>query len=317
MIRIKIPATSANLGPGFDSIGVALSLYNYVEIETGSPDGRPLTIRAKPRAPGNETLSWYREPVAGVPTDESNLIYKSISYFYRLAGEPIPPFTITQEDYIPMDRGLGSSAACVTAGLLAANHFTGRNMPLEKLIDIAARIEGHPDNTTPALAGGMTVGVMTDNGLVYSKVEGPWVTGLKFAVFIPTFKLATKKARAVLPPQYARRDLIFNASRAALLVAALTTGDFEKLSAALEDRVHQPFRQDLVPGMAEIMREAPAYGAYNVVLSGAGPSLLAMTADGDFVKKIKPFTEQLPHRWDVGWITPDTRGAALEIPKQL
>jgi homoserine kinase len=246
-----------------------------------------------------------------VPTDESNLIYKSFAYFYNALGREAPPVTIVQEDYIPMDRGLGSSSACVTAGLLSANYFSGERLPQEKLIDMAARLEGHPDNTTPALAGGLTVGVMTDTGLVYSKVEGPWRSKLKIALFIPAFKLATKKARAVLPPQYARRDLIFNASRAALLVAALTSGDFEKLSAALEDRVHQPYRQDLVPGMAEIMREAPSFGAYNVVLSGAGPSLLAFTEDENFVQKIQPFTRQMPHRWDVGWITPDDTGAVL------
>jgi homoserine kinase len=250
--------------------------------------------------------------VTNVPSDETHLIYQSFAYLFFTINEPVPPVTVIQEDYIPADRGLGSSAACVVAGLLAANMMTGNKLSHEQLIDIAARIEGHPDNTTPALAGGMTVGVMTDKGLVYSKVGGPWVERLRFALFIPAFKLSTVKARAVLPPQYARRDLIYNASRSALLIAALTSGDFGKLAEALNDRVHQPYRQDLVPGMAEIMREAPSYGAYNVVLSGAGPAMLAVTEDENFVEKIKPFAAQLTHRWDVGWIEPDLTGAIAE-----
>lgn len=309
MLRLKIPATTANLGPGFDSIGMALALYNYVDIEIGGD--KPLTVCQRPSDPARQTLDWYCEPVNGVPSDETHLIYKTLLYFYNLIREPLPSFIITQEDHIPMARGLGSSAACVAAGLLAGNHLTGERFSIEALIDIAARIEGHPDNTTPALAGGLTVGVMTDNGLVYSRLDGPWSNKLRFALFIPAFTLLTQKARAVLPPQYARHDMVFNASRAALLVAALTNGDFEKLSVAMEDRVHQPYRQDLVPGMAEIMREAPTYGAYNVVLSGAGPALIAVTEDPLFVSRIKPFAAQLPHRWDVGWIEPDMNGAVV------
>jgi homoserine kinase len=292
---------------------MALTLYNHTFIKPGAPSGKKLEVIQKTPSPEKSSVGWFFEPVTNVPADETHLIYKSFAYLFFTINEPVPPVTIIQEDYIPADRGLGSSAACVVAGLLAANMMTGNQLSHERLIDIAARIEGHPDNTTPALAGGLTVGVMTDRGLVYSKVpDSPWAEKLRFALFIPAFGLSTAKARAVLPPQYARRDLIYNASRSALLIAALTSGDFEKLAEALNDRVHQPYRQDLVPGMAEIMREAPSYGAYNVVLSGAGPALLAMTEDEKFVDKIKPFAAQLLNSWDVGWIKPDLSGAAAE-----
>jgi homoserine kinase len=172
-------------------------------------------------------------------------------------------------------------------------------------------LDGHPDNTTPALVGGLTVGVLTDEGLVYQRIGGEWETGLRFALFVPSFPLLTKKARAVLPSQYTRRDLVFNASRTALLVSAMQSGDYEKLAVAMDDRAHQPYRQDMIPGMAEIMREAGVYGAYNIFLSGAGPAMIAVTTDEKFVDRVKSFIAQMPHKWDVGWITPDVFGASV------
>jgi len=311
-VTVKIPATTANMGPGFDCIGMALSLYNYVSVQEGTANGAALDVRVKPPDNTRNTLDWYQEPVSGVPLDESNLVYKTLCYFYQCMGLPVPPLTITQEDYIPMARGLGTSAACVAAGLLAANRLTGDQQSASQIVTMAARLDGHPDNTTPALLGGLAVGVMTDNGPVYSRVGGAWESKLKFALFIPAFTLLTKRARAVLPPRYARRDLVFNASRTALLVAALVNGDYEKLSVAMDDRAHQPYRQDLVPGMAEIMREARPCGAYNIFLSGAGPAMIAVTEDLLFIPRIKPFIEQLSHRWEVGWVTPDLTGAVVQ-----
>ncbi len=309
MVKLKIPATTANMGPGFDCIGMALELYNYVTVSEGTESGKTLDINVKR---GNlRPLTWYNAPVTGVPLDETNLIYKTVQYFYQLAGKTVPPLTITQEDYIPMARGLGTSAACVAAGLLAGNALTGNELSLPEIAEIAARLDGHPDNTTPALVGGLTVGVLTDGGLVYHRVPGEWERGLKFALFIPSFTLLTKKARAVLPPQYTRRDLVFNASRTALMVSAMQSGDFDMLRVAMDDRAHQPYRQDMIPGMAEIMREAVPYGAYNIFLSGAGPALIAVTNDELFVDKIRTFLSQLPHKWDVGWISPDLHGAEM------
>ncbi len=308
-VKLKIPATTANMGPGFDCIGMALSLYNYITVTEGTEDGSLLQVKTVNGTRG--ALPWYNESVTDVPFDETNLIYKTIQYFYQTVNMPVPPLTIIQEDYIPMARGLGTSAACVAAGLLAGNALTGNTQSISAIVEMAARLDGHPDNTTPALVGGLTVGVLTDGGLVYHRVPGAWETGLKFALFIPSFTLLTKKARAVLPPQYTRGDLVFNASRTALLVSAMQSGDFEKLAVAMDDRAHQPYRQDMIPGMAEIMREAGSYGAYNIFLSGAGPAVIAVTNDNNFINKAKPFVAQLSHKWEAGWIYPDLQGAKI------
>jgi homoserine kinase len=299
------------MGPGFDCIGMALQIYNYVTVSTGTDNGSQLVIKT---ARGRQNpLPWYNAPVTGVPIDESNLIYKTLTFFYDSVGKPVPPLTITQQDYIPMARGLGTSAACVVAGLLAGNALTGGAVTFDRLVEMAARLDGHPDNTTPALIGGLTVGVLTDGGLVYHRIGGEWETGLRFALFVPSFTLLTRKARAVLPSQYTRRDLVFNASRTALLVSAMQSGDFEKLGVAMDDRAHQPYRQDMIPGMAEIMREAGNYGAINIFLSGAGPAMIAVTTDGQFMDRVKSFTAQLTHKWDVGWVKPDLTGASVSF----
>lgn len=311
MFTVKIPATTANMGPGFDSIGLALALYNYVEIHEGTENGRMLDIRQRPPNPARKTLDWYNEPIPEVPNDENNLIYKSILQFFSETGQKPPPLTITQENHIPMTGGLGSSAACVAAGLLIANHLMGDKLTREELTDRAARLEGHPDNTTPALAGGLTVGVMTDKGLVYSHLRGAWEKRLRFALFIPAFTLPTEKARSVLPESYSRGDAVFNASRAALMATAMTSGDFAHLSAAMEDRLHQPYRLKLMPGMAEIKAEAIKCGAYNLFLSGAGSALIAVTEEPLFVERIRPFVKALPQRWNVGWVQPDMQGAVI------
>jgi homoserine kinase len=317
MYRIRVPATTANMGPGFDSAGMAFSLYNYTEIYLGTDNGKQLDIRVKPPDKPRQTLDWYDRPAACVPLDETNLIYKSLLYFYanthpRDPYGAVPPVTIIQEDYIPMTGGLGSSAACIVAGLLAGDTLTGGQMPREDITVMAAMLDGHPDNTTPALVGGLTVGVMADNGLIYSKITGAWEKRLKFALFIPEFTLPTEKARAVLPSHYTRQDAVFNASRTALFAAVMASGEFGKLSAAMEDRIHQPYREVLIPGMVEIKRKSLACGAYNVFLSGAGSALIAVTEDIGFIGKIRPFIETLPGGWRVGFIEPDHKGAVVD-----
>jgi len=297
MIKIKVPATTANLGPGFDSIGLALSIYNYVNVQEGTEDGSPLVINAS----------------AGVPTGSDNLIYKTMMSFYEEAGIKLPPLTLWQEDYIPMTRGLGSSAACVVAGLLAANVLARTGLTTKDLIQMAAQIEGHPDNSTPALVGGLTVGAMTSERLEYIRVPSHGWENLRFALMIPDFELSTEKARSVLPNEYSREDVVHNASRAALLIAALIAGDFEKLSYALDDRIHQPYRLPLVPDMAEISQEARRNGAFNAFLSGAGPAIIAVTDNGNFLPQMKDFLKNLSSEWSISWVRPDFMGATIEI----
>jgi len=297
LIKIKVPATTANLGPGFDCIGMALSIYNYVHVQEGTDNGEDLVIH------GGD----------GVPFGEDNLIYKTIMDFYQQAGKKLPPLTIWQEDYIPMTRGLGSSAACVVAGLLAANVMAKTGLTTKDLIQMAAQIEGHPDNSTPALAGGLVVGAMTEQHLEYVRVPSHGWENLRFALMVPDFELSTEKARNVLPSQYSREDVIHNTSRAALLVAALINGDFEKLAFALDDRIHEPYRAPLVPNMDIIFKEARRNGACNAFLSGAGPSLIAVTENGNFLPQMKDFLRNLPNEWAINWVRPDFTGATIEM----
>ncbi|MCL2421181.1 MAG: homoserine kinase [Defluviitaleaceae bacterium] len=297
MIKIKVPATTANLGPGFDCIGMALSIYNYVHVQEGTENGENLVIH------GADT----------VPTGDDNLIYKTMADFYQQAGKKLPPLTIWQEDYIPMTRGLGSSAACIVAGLLAANVMARAGLTTRDLIQMAAQIEGHPDNSTPALTGGLVVGAMTDQRLEYIRVPTHGWENLRFALMVPNFELSTEKARKVLPSQYSREDVVHNTSRAALLVAALINGDFEKLSFALDDRIHEPYRSPLIPDMDGIFEEARRNGAYNAFLSGAGPSLIAVTENGNFLPQMKDFLQSLPNEWTISWVRPDFTGATIEM----
>jgi len=315
MLHIKVPATSANMGPGFDTIGMAFQLYNHLWVE---PSDKELEIIFK------RNTGHY------LPANKTNLIYRTIQQFYKeyLPRTPVPGLRLVQEDYIPPTRGLGSSAACIVAGLLAANHISGLNLSREKLIDLAAGIEGHPDNSTPALTGGIAVGVMKDKSikstdgslsemehLEYIKLDGVDFSRLSFAVMIPDFPLSTEKARQVVPDSFSRHDAVFNASRTALLTAAFLTGDFSKLSFAMDDRFHQPYRSSLVPDMDEICARARELGATAVFLSGAGPTLIAVMVDGDndlFKSNMSAYLNQLAQKWDFVYLAPDLEGASIQ-----
>ena len=295
MIRIKVPATTANLGTGFDCVGLALSIYNNLEVKEGTATGEKVTIHGP----------------AGVPLGEDNLIYKTIADFFDRAGKKLPPITMWQNDFIPMTRGLGSSAACVVSGLIAANALAETNLAREDLIQMAAQIEGHPDNSTPAFIGGLTVGAMTDEKLEYVRLPDKTWQQLKFALMVPDFELSTEKARTVLPKEYPRQDVVHNTSRVALLMASLMAGDFGKLFYALDDRIHQPYRLPLVPEMDVIFEEARKNGAYNAFLSGAGPAIIAVTEDEKFLSKMTGFLKNLSNNWAISWVVPDYEGASV------
>lgn len=261
MIRIQVPATSANLGPGFDSLGVALTLRNEVWMEE------------------SDALSVTCKDGAAVPKDESNLIFRAAKRLYDRCGRRLPGLRIVQLNGIPMARGLGSSSACIVAGLLGANRLLGGPLGRRELIDLAAAIEGHPDNTTPALEGGLTVSAV-EAGHVYS-VSLPVTGRIRFVLFIPPFELKTEKARSVLPPQYSRGDAVYNLSRAALMAASLFSGRVENLRAAVQDRIHQPYRAGLIAHRDDVFRISYELGSLGTYVSGAGPTIVAMAeADG-------------------------------------
>lgn len=241
MIRIQVPATSANLGSGFDSLGIALSMYNQVWMEEF--DGIAITSK----------------DAVAVPTDQSNLIYWSASYLYKECGRRFPGLKLVQENNIPMTRGLGSSSACIVAGLLGANRFLGNPLTQHDLVNLACKIEGHPDNTTPAFTGGLVTSAI-EGGRVHS-VTVPIAAHIRFGLFIPPFELKTETARSALPKSYSREDAVYNLSRSALMTAALFSGSLETSALLCRTAYINPTARNLSPGwtpsFAQAMSLAP------------------------------------------------------------
>lgn len=294
MIKIQIPATSANLGAGFDALGLALSYYNYVNME---------------EADGVFISSLDDTPV---PADESNLIFHTAKTLFDICGKPFHGLRIEQMNNIPMARGLGSSSACIIAGLVGANKLMGDPLGLDDLVNLSAQIEGHPDNTAPALLGGIVTAVFDGRTVHWVKQEV--FTTLKFVVVIPDFELKTEKARECLPKEISHKDAVYNLSRAALFSASLLTGKYENLRTAVHDRLHQPYRMELIPHGREVFDIAYSLGAYAAYLSGAGPALMAIV-DGEnqyFCGKLKFALEKTGLKdWEVHELHIDNNGTKL------
>lgn len=266
-VTVTIPATSANLGPGFDCLGLALALYNRI------------TFTAVPPTPSTPPLTITVSGVDAhkVATDESNLVYQCANLIFDKVGQRPSPLHIHQENNIPVGSGLGSSSTAVLGGMLAANELVGRPYTPAQILQFAAQKEGHPDNVAPAMYGSLVLGVAHDAGL---HIERFAVPDLRVAVVLPDFHLLTSEARAALPAQVTHHDAIFNAARTPLVIRALQTADYDLLGIAMQDRLHQPCRIPLIPGMAQAFAAAQAAGARGVALSGAGPSLIAFAPDG-------------------------------------
>lgn len=302
MIHIRVPATSANMGPGFDSIGVALQLYNHLWVEE-IPEGVEIEIRKE-------------QPIT-IPTDESNLIYQTMRKLYDAKGLKMPGVRLIQSDDIPMVRGLGSSAACIVGGLMAANELAGRPCTKEELAEMAAQMEGHPDNSNPAFFGSMVVGALGEKNMKHVRLELP--DDLFFAIMVPDFPVSTERSRSVLPKDYSRSDVVFNVSRAALLVASLMTGKFENLEMAMEDKIHQPYRKELIPHMEDIFAKAKESGATACYLSGAGSTLMAMVTKDKaetFRNQMSAYFAALPNNWQLTLLKPDLEGAVVVTESQ-
>jgi homoserine kinase len=262
-VRVKVPATTANLGPGFDCLGVALSIYNYIHVEQIGPGAKNLEISVKGQ--GEKSIN----------RDENNLVYKSIKQVFDKAGRDIPNLKIELQNNIPLARGLGSSAACIAGAVTAANYLLGCPFSLDKLVDLAVEIEGHPDNVVPAILGGSVASCM-DNGKAYY-TRFPIPKPVNFIAAVPDFYLTTQKARQVLPEKLDYSDAVFNVGRTAILISSLIAGDFENLSIAVKDRLHQPYRSSLIPGMNQVIEEVEKAGAYCGYLSGAGPTIIGIS----------------------------------------
>jgi len=267
-VHVRVPATSANLGPGFDALGLALALHN--EIVAEEADGVTVKIDGE----GADRLA----------RDGGNVVARGVRLAYEAAGRGFKGCALECVNRIPTARGLGSSAAAWVGGLVAGNTLLGSPLSRQALLALAARAEGHPDNVAAAVFGGLTVSCATAEGV--TTVTLPVTGSLAWVVLVPEVTSATAEARALLPRSIPREDAVFNVQRVALLLAGLQTALPAALSVALEDRLHQPYRLKLFPWMPEIAAAARAAGALGCVLSGAGPSLLAVVAgDGTSVAR--------------------------------
>lgn len=297
-VRVRIPASTANLGPGFDVLGLALALYNDVELAALSLGESSPAIQVE--GEGAETL----------PRDARNVVYRAIQRVFDAAGQPIPPLRISLRNRIPLARGLGSSAAAVIGGLVAANTWLGRPLDEPTLLRLGLGLEGHADNLVPALKGDLCIARVYQGQVRYRKL--PMRRDLLPVVCIPNFELSTATARAQLPSSIALEDTVFNVGNALLLLAGLTgPGKRDELLEVMEDRVHQPYRQSLIPGMAEVFAAAAKAGAAGVALSGAGPSIFAFAASRRVAHSVGSAMEQAFHRRGI-----ESRALALSVDRR-
>ena len=295
MVRVIVPATTANMGPGFDTLGMALELYNFVEMEEISSGLEIICLGL-----GQD-----------IPRDESNVVYQAASrVFSKIKAKP-SGLKITLENQIPLSSGLGSSAAAIVGGIVAANSLMDNRLTGQELIDLASQIEGHPDNIAPALLGGIVISTIVEKQVVSSTIAPP--KNLNCVIAIPKFPLATKVSREVLPKDVSFSDAVFNISRTALLVSALHQGNLDLLSFAMEDRIHQPYRSKLIPGMDRVFELAKKAGAKSISLSGAGPTIIAYTSgyEESVVEAIRKGFKEAAIDVDIRIVKPSLTGARV------
>lgn len=290
-VKVTVPATTANLGAGFDCIGAALTLYNQFSF-----------------TPATElSFSVTGAEAERVKTDESNLAYQAFVKLYEHIEQIPPPVHIEIELGVPLARGLGSSATAIVGGLVGANRLAGSPLGEIEVMNLAIALEGHPDNVVPALLGGCRLSA-SDTSQNWAICDIPWHDSIIPVVAIPDFELSTTEARRVLPTEVSRADAIFNAAHLGLLVRALQTGKGDWLRAALQDRLHQPYRQALIPGFEAVQAAALKAGAWGLVISGAGPTMLAMVnkAQADGVKR------EIAAAWQSVGVMADVRSLCLD-----
>ena len=272
LVTFKIPATSANIGSGFDSVGLALDLYNEIHIYENANSKK---IEFEITGEGEKEIQKDNNMIL----DAMKLVYK------KLKAKPEKGYIIKCINRIPLSRGLGSSSAAIIGGLLSANYILGNKLSLEDdILNMAVQLEGHPDNVSPAILGGIISGVVRKNeDFKYVKINAP--KNLKAIVAIPNFYLSTEKARNALPKEISFKDAIFNISRAALLTSALASNRLDLLEVATDDKLHQDYRAKFIPGLKELFKQTKNAGAYSVTISGAGSSILALVKNDEKIIK--------------------------------
>jgi homoserine kinase len=257
-VRVRIPASSANLGPGFDALALALALHNEVYIDEGE----------------RVAVAVEGEGAGRLDAGARNIVARGAQAAFEAAGHPFRGATIRCINRIPLSRGLGSSAAAWVGGLVGANALLGEPLDRDTILTLAAKAEGHPDNVAAAMLGGLTVSCAV--GERVSAVSLPVPPELRWVVLVPDIESSTREARAVLPESVPRADAVFNVQRVSLLLAALGGGRADLLELAMTDRLHQPYRQRLFPWLEKVTKAAQDAGALGSALSGAGPSVLAV-----------------------------------------
>ncbi len=275
-VSVKVPATTANLGPGFDCLGLALPLYNEVAVEETVMPGSGIEINILDENDMYDVLS--------IPKDDNNLAYKAIELLYNFIGQSVSDIKITIKTNIPVARGLGSSASVIVGGLVAANELLGRPADDAVILSIASEVEGHPDNVAPAIYGGFCISSMESDGSVsYSKID--WPKDWKLTVIIPDYELDTSISRSVIPESISVKDAAFNVRKCAMLVDAVYKQDSEQLKKCLKDKLHQPYREKLIKGFKELNELLEnKEDILGCVISGAGPSILVISKNDGFEK---------------------------------
>lgn len=261
-IRVLSPATTANLGPGFDCLGMSVDLWNRLDVLPAESGNGPL-------------VEVIGEGEGELPTDSRNLVYQAMEFLFREADEGLPPLHLICHNQVPLSRGLGSSAAAIASGLVAANALSRHTFSPNELLEMAATIEGHPDNVAAAILGGLRLVIRDQNQLYTVPISVP--PEVHTVLLVPEVRITTEDARGVLPDKVSVADAVYNLGRIALLVAGMATNHPEYLSVATQDQLHQPYRQTIFPAMKVIFKAARDAGALGVFLSGSGSTIMALT----------------------------------------
>lgn len=308
-VSYRVPATTANLGPGFDCLGLALPIYNIITIEETVMPSTGIEVNVMKDFENAELI----EELDSIPNDKDNIVYKAVEILYNLVGQDPSEIKINIKSSIPIAKGLGSSASVIVGGLMAANDLLGNPADEAALLSIATEAEGHPDNVVPAILGGLVMSSMEDDGsVIYRRLD--WPEDWHITVCIPDFELATNISRSVLPEKVPMEDAKFNARRLAMLIHAIDTVDAKLMKSALEDRLHQPYREKLVPGFKEI-KEALKHeeNVLGTVISGAGPSIVIFSQKNNLEKiyqTVKEIWDNMNVHCDIRTLTVEKCGAS-------
>lgn len=301
MVKVRVPATTANLGPGFDCLGMAVDVFNTVEI--AQVDDQPMHIELFGSAASND-----------IAIDETNLVYRAAARVFELAGKTTAGIQLRLGLEAPLARGLGSSASAIVGGMFAANELLGRPLSTAELAWEITVMEGHPDNVIPCLIGGLTASLCLHDKVLYEKFTP--ASSLRCVFFIPDYELETSKARGVMPAQVSMKDAIFNGSRLPFVLSRLQSGNLTDMAAVMDDRLHHPYRIPLIKGYEDVRAACMQAGAAAVCISGAGPTILALCNDdsiaGDVEKAGRAVLEKLVVNPDCRIVQPNLTGCVVE-----